>query len=214
MTTASSSGTSPRGLDRSSDRGVSASARLAPRRTSVSRPAISAARKASEATNPRVTPTATSRASSTTQRTAPASGTCPARRGRHSTASARPSPTRMGAGTWGPPKAGTSQVTGTVRAAPRPTATSARSSAGPLDIAPHQPAQEELPAVGEHEEQELERQRHGGGRQHVHPQGQEQVGDHHVDDQEGEKEEEPDLEGAPELRGEERRHRHQQVAIG
>ena len=125
---ASSAVSSPSGLVRPPETGEMTSARLAPRKVSVSRPAPSAARKTSEATKPRVRPTAASRASSSSMRAGPASGTWPASRGRHRTASPIPSPTRMGAGALGPPKAGTIQAMGTVRAAPSPTAATEVSS--------------------------------------------------------------------------------------
>src|SRR4051794_34874501 len=73
------------------------------------------------------------------------------------------------------------------------------SSSVKLDIALDEAPHEQRPAIGHHEEQQLEGERHGGGREHVHAQGQQQVGDHQIDDQEGHEQQEPDLEGPAQL---------------
>src|SRR5580765_8638096 len=57
----------------------------------------------------------------------------------------------------------------------------------------HERAHHEVPAVGEHEEQDLERQGDHHGRQHHHAHRHEDARHHHVDDEERDEQREADL---------------------
>ena len=76
-----------------------------------------------------------------------------------------------------------------------------------------QAADHQRPAVGDDEQQQLERQRHRRRRQHVHAEREQQVRDHHVDDQERDEEQEADLKRAPQLGRHERGHDDAEVAV-
>ena len=83
-----------------------------------------------------------------------------------------------------------------------------RMSTGPVAL--HQAARHQVPAVDQHEEDQLERQRHHHRRQHHHAHRHQHRGDHEVDDQERQEQQEADLERALELRDHERGHQHAQ----
>ena len=72
-------------------------------------------------------------------------------------------------------------------------------------VALHQAAGDQRPAVDQHEEDQLERQRHHDRRQHHHAHRHEHRCHHQVDDQERQEQQEADLEGALELRDHEGR---------
>ena len=95
--------------------------------------------------NPTVTPTISSRATSSNHHTGPqpaaagavaARSTAGSRTGRHNTASSTPSPSRTWEDTRGPPSTGTSHVTGSVRAAPSATASTVRSQGSAITPSP------------------------------------------------------------------------------
>src|SRR3954451_104500 len=65
--------------------------------------------------------------------------------------------------------------------------------------APDERGQDEVPAVHQDEQEDLERQRDEDRWQHHHPHRHQGRGDHQVDDQEGQEDQEPDLEGRLEL---------------
>ena len=73
-------------------------------------------------------------------------------------------------------------------------------------VAPHHRAGEQAPAVGDHEEGELEGQRDDGGRHHHHAHRHQDGGDHEVDDEKGQEDQEADLEAAFDLGEQERGH--------
>src|SRR5215813_14269315 len=58
----------------------------------------------------------------------------------------------------------------------------------------------QVPAIHQHEQEDLERQGDEDRRQHHHPHGHERRRDDHVDDQEGQVDQEADLEGGLQLR--------------
>src|SRR6188768_1939737 len=69
-----------------------------------------------------------------------------------------------------------------------------------------QRAHDQRPAIDEHEQHDLERQRDQHRRQHHHAHGHQHAGDHQVDDHERDEQQEPDLERGLELAGHERGH--------
>ena len=73
-------------------------------------------------------------------------------------------------------------------------------------VALHQAARHQRPAVDQHEEDQLERQRHHDRRQHHHAHRHQHRGDHEVDDQERQEQQEADLEGALQFGDHEGRH--------
>src|SRR5690606_23440636 len=78
-------------------------------------------------------------------------------------------------------------------------------------VGQHQAVDQLRPAVDQHEQQQLERQRDRGRRQHHHAQRQQDVGHHQVDDQERQEDQEADLEGGGEFADGERRDHHDEV---
>src|SRR6218665_2074070 len=81
-------------------------------------------------------------------------------------------------------------------------------------VADDQALGDEVPAIDEDEEQQLEGHGDGGGRQHVHAQRQQDVGHHHVDDDERHEEQEAYLEGFLEFGHHEGRDDHHEVLLG
>src|SRR5207247_6101899 len=61
-------------------------------------------------------------------------------------------------------------------------------------VALDQPARDQVPPVGQHEQQQLEGQRDRRGAEHLHPQRDQQVRDHEIEHQERQEQQEPDLE--------------------
>ncbi len=80
-------------------------------------------------------------------------------------------------------------------------------------VALDQRACHQAPAVHQHEEDQLERQRHHHRRQHHHAHRHQHRGHHQVDDQERQEQQEADLEGALEFGDHEGRHQHAQRQV-
>jgi len=80
-------------------------------------------------------------------------------------------------------------------------------------VTAYQRSRDEVPAVDQHEEDQLEWQRDRDRRQHHHAHRHQDRGDHQIDDDEGHEEQEADLEGAPQLRDHEGRDQHVQLDI-
>ena len=66
------------------------------------------------------------------------------------------------------------------------------SSLNELNVTEDETLDDEIPAIHEDKEQEFEGEADGGGAEHVHTKAQEDVCNHEVHDEEGDKEEEAD----------------------
>src|ERR1035438_3362802 len=75
-------------------------------------------------------------------------------------------------------------------------------------------AEEQVPAVGEHEQHQLEGQRDEHRRQHHHAERHQDAGDDHVDDEKGQEDEKADLEGALQLARDECGNEHLEWHVG
>src|SRR5436190_8987178 len=78
----------------------------------------------------------------------------------------------------------------------------------------HERSGDEVPAVDQDEEQDLERQRDEDGWQHHHAHRHQRRADDQVDDEEGKEDQEADLEGGLELRDDERRDERRRGHVG
>src|SRR6186713_2085571 len=75
-------------------------------------------------------------------------------------------------------------------------------------------AHDQRPAIDEHEQHDLERQRDQHRREHHHAHRHEHARDHEIDDHERDEEQEADLERGLELAGDERRHQDAERHVG
>src|SRR5687767_7062489 len=73
------------------------------------------------------------------------------------------------------------------------------------DVPGYQALTYQVPAIDHDEQEQLERQRDGRRRKHLHAEGHQDVRHHHVDDQKWNEDDEADLKGLFQLRDHERR---------
>src|SRR5690242_15117505 len=88
----------------------------------------------------------------------------------------------------------------------RPTVTTVSGDMGLPEETLRERAHDQRPAIDEHEQHDLERQRDQHRREHHHAHRHEHARDHEIDDHERDEQQEADLERGLELAGDERRH--------
>src|SRR5579864_113556 len=87
------------------------------------------------------------------------------------------------------------------------------SSSNRLRVAQHQSANNQKPPVNQNKQQKLERQGDHRGGKHLHPHRKQNVGDYHVHDNEGHKDQKPYLERFFQLAGDEGRNQDLKIIL-